>query len=289
MSKLYLIILFIIIFVFSVQQCRASSLHSKIEKGNELCKQEKYDEALNSYVDAQIEHPENPHLKYNIASTHYKMNNFEEAVKGFLDVAATAQNAQLEEKALYNTGNAMYRQGKLEEAVEYYKKALALDPDDLDAQKNLEFVREEIKKRINESKDTQKKQQEQQQQQQNDKQNQTCQNPQQQQQPGQDNQDGQQANDNQTRQAGQQQDNQTHTAQQDEKTHESRGKNQTASERASQDDKIDASDAGQAQAREMTREEAAQWLNGLQENRDTIKEGQKKQARPGAYGSGKDW
>ena len=66
----------------------------------------------------------------------------------------------LEAQALYNLGNAMYRQGKLEEAVEYYKKTLELDPEDEDARKNLEFVREEIKRRMNEAKDTQKRQQE---------------------------------------------------------------------------------------------------------------------------------
>jgi Ca-activated chloride channel family protein len=56
----------------------------------------------------------------------------------------------------------MYRQGKLAEAVEYYKKALDLDPDDEDAKHNLEFVREEIKRRLNQEKQRQQEQKEQQ-------------------------------------------------------------------------------------------------------------------------------
>ena len=132
------------------------SLYSTIEKGSTLYKDERYDEAMKTFVDAQIESPEEPTLKYNVANTHYKMKNYEEAVKNYQDIAATAQDIQLEEKSLYNTGNCMYRQGRLEEAVEYYKKALDLDPNDQDAKYNLEFVREEIKRRINQSKQREK-------------------------------------------------------------------------------------------------------------------------------------
>lgn len=137
------------------------SLYSKIEKGSALYDSKKYDEAVKSFIDAQIESPENPKLKYNVANTHYKMRNYEEAVKNYQDVAATAQDIQLEEKSIYNIGNCMYRQGRLEEAVEYYKKALELDPNDQEAKYNLEFVREEIKKRINQEKQRRENQQEQ--------------------------------------------------------------------------------------------------------------------------------
>jgi len=134
------------------------SLYSKIEKGSALYKDERYDEAMKTFVDAQIESPEEPRLKYNVANSHYKMKSYEEAIKNYQDVAATAQDIELEEKSLYNIGNCMYRQGRLEEAVEYYKKALDLDPNDQDAKYNLEFVREEIKRRINQAKQREKQQ-----------------------------------------------------------------------------------------------------------------------------------
>lgn len=134
------------------------SLYSKMEKGSTLFQDKKYDEALKSFVDAQIESPEDPNLKYNVANTHYKMKNYEEAVKNYQAVVATSQDIQLEKKSLYNIGNCRYRQGRLEEAVEYYKQALDLDPQDQDAKYNLEFVREEIKKRINQAKQREKQQ-----------------------------------------------------------------------------------------------------------------------------------
>ena len=145
-------------FLMTTDLVYGESLYSTTEKGSILYKDKKYDEALKSFVDAQIESPENPNLKYNLSNAHYKMKNYEEAVKNYQDVVATAQDIELEEESLYNIGNCRYRQGRLEEAVEYYKKTLELDPNDLDAKYNLEFTREEIKKRINQSKQREKQQ-----------------------------------------------------------------------------------------------------------------------------------
>ena len=145
-----------------------ASLYDTVKKGNRLYQDGKFDEALKTYVDGQIEHADDLALKYNIAASHYKTKNYDEAVKGYLDVAASAKDAGLQEKSLYNCGNALYQQGKLEESIEYYKKALGLNPDDQDAKHNLEFVQEELKKRKSEAKKTEQKQQQEQQQQKQD-------------------------------------------------------------------------------------------------------------------------
>ena len=266
--------------------CCAATLHDTVKKGSDLYAREKYDEALNAFVDGQIEHPEDARLKYNIASSKYMMKNYEEALRGYLDLAATARDARLEEKALFDAGNTLYRQGKLEEAIEYYKKALALAPEDKDAQQNLEFVREEIKRRMNEAKDTQKKQQEQEQ-----KKDQNCKNPLQQ--------------DNQTQSAGQQQEKKDE--QQQEKKDQQQGQEQqqgqdqqqaqeqqkqepqpaaAGEEKAPQDEKRQ---AAPDDAREMSKDEAQQWLNSVRENRDNLKEGKQRAKTQGGARSGKDW
>jgi Ca-activated chloride channel family protein len=260
----------------------AASLYEKMEKGNDLFEREMYDESLNTFVDAQIEFPEDSKLKYNIASAHYKMKNYEEAVKGYLDVAATAQDASLEEKSLYNIGNAMYRQGKLEEAVEYYKKSLELDPEDMDAKKNLEFVREEIKRRINEAKKTEQEQQNQQQEE--NKQCPTGKNQQQQDQKEQDPK-GQDQKGQEPQPEDQQQ------QQQAEKEEPNPGQGEQNQQTASGEEEKEEEPAGGApmqEARPMTEQEAEQWLNNVQENREKFqKQKQVKGKMP--YRSGKDW
>jgi len=43
------------------------------------------------------------------------------------------------------------------------------------------------------------------------------------------------------------------------------------------------------QAREMTREEAEQWLNSIKENRDKYQKNQQMKKGRDSYMSGKDW
>lgn len=117
-----------------------------------------YDQALQGFVNDQVERPEDPELALNIGNSHYKMKNYPEAEKAFGN-AALAGDPTVREQALYSLGNCAFRQGKLEDAVELYKGALDLDPDDEDAKFNLEFVRNEIRRRHEENQERQEKQQ----------------------------------------------------------------------------------------------------------------------------------
>ena len=276
MYRTALTITLIFLSVILSSQLYADSLYEKMEEGESLYGEEKYDESLSVFVDAQIEAPEDIKVKYNIASSYYKMKNYEEAVKGYLDVAATARDAQIEETALYNTGNAMYRQGKLQEAVEYFKKALKLDPEDKDAQHNLEFVREEIKKKINESKKTEEKQkqQEKKEQQQDGK----CESGQ--------NKEQEQGDIKEEEQKGKQE----QTSDKGEKEDKDQGEEKKSAVKEENKEKDDGQSEGSSgQAAEMTKDEAEQWLNSLQEDRDKFKK-QGKQKKGGSRArSGNDW
>lgn len=118
-----------------------------------------YDQALQAFVDRQVERPEDSELLLNIGSAHYKMRDYAAAEEAFVKAAMEGDDA-VRAQALYNLGNTAYRQGKLEEAVDRYRAVLDIDPDDEDAKFNLEFVRDEIRRRHEEA---QKRQQEQQQ------------------------------------------------------------------------------------------------------------------------------
>jgi Ca-activated chloride channel family protein len=126
-----------------------------------------FDQALEGFLDEQIEHPEDPIAALNVGSAHYEMRNYSEADKAFATGALSAET-QVRQKALYNLGNSAYRQGRLQDAVELYKSALELDPEDVDSKFNLEFVRDEIRRRHEEA---QKRQDQENQQQQQDQQN----------------------------------------------------------------------------------------------------------------------
>jgi len=248
----------------------ADSVYGKMKKAEESYEREAYAEALEGFLDAQVERPEDIRLKYNVGSTQYRVRGFEEAEEAFW-AAANAGDPELKQKAFYNLGNTAYRQGKLEEAVAHFKQALDLDPEDEDARFNLEFVREEIKRRLNEAQEREKKEQEEKQD------GQTCQQPQPQQ--GESQEGEQQKQDSQ--QGGQEK------AQQPEPRQPEQGQEQ----QVSQENKDPAGDRQQAEpAREMSSEEAERWLNTLDEEQ---KEMARKQVRKALGGRpripGKDW
>jgi len=129
-----------------------------VREGNKLFAEGQFDQALTRYTDAQLEEPDNPSLQYNIGTVLYKQKKYKEAVESFQKVAATANESDLKEKALYNMGNAYFRQAEsagdielLSKAVDAYTEALKLDPNDTDAKYNLEVVRRmlELKKQEN--------------------------------------------------------------------------------------------------------------------------------------------
>ncbi|MBF0207724.1 MAG: tetratricopeptide repeat protein, partial [Oligoflexia bacterium] len=153
----------------------------KAQKGASLYQGKKYEEALRNFTDAQIDAPKDEKIKYNMANTYYKMGKYEEAEKLYQSISQ-GTDVSLAEKSFYNLGNNAYRQGKLQQAVEYYQEALRLDPNDEDAKYNLEFVRNEIKRRIEENKKREEQQKNKQQDKQQDKQqqgqnNKQCPNP----------------------------------------------------------------------------------------------------------------
>ncbi|HPI73736.1 MAG TPA: tetratricopeptide repeat protein [bacterium] len=149
----------------------------KIIQGNKLYDEQKYDEALNKYRDAEVQAPESPILKFNIAAAEYKKKNYEEALKQN-QAALNQADAIAQGQAYYNTGNTLFRMNKWPECIEAYKKALELNPDDQDAKYNLEYVRKLMKDQASK----QNQQQQQQEQQQQDQQQQDQQQDQQQQQ-----------------------------------------------------------------------------------------------------------
>jgi Ca-activated chloride channel family protein len=274
------VIFLIALFIYALGDAAyCASLYDTVKKGNRLYQDGKFDEALKTYVDGQIEHADDLALKYNIAASHYKTKNYDEAVKGYLDIAASAKDAGLQEKSLYNCGNALYQQGKLEESIEYYKKALGLNPDDQDAKHNLEFVQEELKKRKSEAKKTEQKQQQEQQQQKQDENKQQQQAQQQQ---------GEKKEQEKAAQQQEQKEEQARTGEQKpEEQKQAQGQLGTADKK--EGEKQDEAQAVPQQARQMTKEEAQQLLNTVEENRGKFAKKKAQEEAAGQYRPEKDW
>ncbi|MDA0709923.1 MAG: tetratricopeptide repeat protein [bacterium] len=258
------------------------------EEGNALFEKADYAGALKHYLEAQQDAPDRPEIRFNVGDALYKQGKFDEAAKELGQVVGS-ENTGLGAKALYNLGNTYYQQEKYQEAVDAYKKSLMLQSTDRDAKVNLELALEKLQKQKEDKNQDQKKD--------SDKQDQNKEgkdkNDQEKQDQNKENQDKQDPNkENQDKQDSNKQD----------QNKEDQGKqdpNQEEKDRQNQN-KPGNSDPGEAngnetgepqspsQSGELTQEEAARILDAMKE-RDADSQKRRKVRISGRRYNGNEW
>ncbi len=117
----------------------ADQAATKNNEGNRLYQQKKFDDALKLYVDAQASRPGAPELHYNIGNVLFRKKEYDKAVEEYRRAQA-ASDPRLSQAAVFNRGNALMQQGRLQDAIQAYVQALRARPDDTDAKRNLEIA-----------------------------------------------------------------------------------------------------------------------------------------------------
>ncbi|HEY7371769.1 MAG TPA: tetratricopeptide repeat protein [Polyangia bacterium] len=133
------------------------SRNSEVEQGNAALQAGKAEDALAHYDKAAAKLPADAGLHLDRGAALYALSRFAEAGQEFLR-ATEAPDESLKAAAFRNLGNALSKQDKPKEAIEAYKRALALRPDDKAAKWNLEIAlrkqkEEEEKKKNDQNKD----------------------------------------------------------------------------------------------------------------------------------------
>ena len=134
----------------------ADQADSNIQEGLNQYQEGLFPEAEKNFAEARSNRPDDRRLDYNLGSSYYKQGKYEEALQDYTHSALDGSYPQLKKNSLYNAGNALFKMGKLKEAEKTYKNVLALDPSDMDAKFNLEFVREQLKKKKEQEKNSDK-------------------------------------------------------------------------------------------------------------------------------------
>jgi Ca-activated chloride channel homolog len=91
---------------------------------------------------------------FNAGDAAYRATNYDEALKDFT-AALASQDVKLQQKAYFNLGNVLYRQGEQEkdldgvqqqweQAVKSYQNAVTLDKNDADAAHNLDYAKKSV-------------------------------------------------------------------------------------------------------------------------------------------------
>jgi len=119
-------------------------------------------QALSAFEQAARTRPRDARGRFNLADALYKNGKFEEAATLFRSLGEDP-GSPLAAPSRFNLGNALFQKQDYRGAIQAYRDALRLSPEDLDARRNLELAlralkeQEEQKKRQQEQKDQGKK------------------------------------------------------------------------------------------------------------------------------------
>jgi Ca-activated chloride channel family protein len=140
-----------------------------LERGNRLYRAGKYEDAVAAYQKVLDSGKATPQLHYNLATALLALGRYTDAEPHF-EAALQGVEPELRQRTFYNLGNRflrdareqadVQRQGELlEGAIEAYKRALRLTPDDVDAKWNLELALRDREENEQKQQDMQQQQQ----------------------------------------------------------------------------------------------------------------------------------
>ena len=206
--RILLFVLCLLSFIPSYSQ----SERSLVRRGNRDIEKERYHDAEIKYRKALEENRLMEEAGFNLGNSLYLQDKYQEADSQYFDIASWPKHDSLKEASYYNLGNSFYKSEQYDGAVQAYKQALRINPDDEDARYNLAMAQKKLKDSEGQNGGQNQDQQNQNQQNQNQQnQNQQNQNQQNQQQ----NQDEQQGQEQQQQQQQGQQDEQQDGEQQE--------------------------------------------------------------------------
>jgi len=90
---------------------------------------------------------------FNLGDALYKQEKYEEAVNSFEDLSQKELDKEELAGSYYNLGNSLLKAGKIEESIEAYKNALRNNPGNMEAKYNLAYAQDLLREQQEQDKD----------------------------------------------------------------------------------------------------------------------------------------
>ena len=116
-----------------------------IRQGNHEYGKERFSDSEISYRRAIDKNNASADAVFNAGDALYKQNKYEEAGKQFVENVNLNENNEKKSAALYNLGNSLLMANKVQESIDAYKGSLRLDPDNTEAKYNLAYAQDLLK------------------------------------------------------------------------------------------------------------------------------------------------
>jgi len=117
-----------------------------IRQGNREYEKEKYSESEISYRRAIDKNKSSSDAVFNSGDALYRQKKFEDAGKQFIESHRMNEDKDKKSASLYNLGNSLLMADKLTESIDAYKNSLKLNPGNMEAKYNLAYAQDLLKK-----------------------------------------------------------------------------------------------------------------------------------------------
>ncbi len=127
--------------VFCLTHLHASDARNLLREGNRLFEAEQYVEAEAKYRAALEIDRDNADALFNLGNALYRQGYLDEAQRVFESLSRDFDDEKRLSDALHNLGNSFLGQQRIPESMEAYKDALRISPDQEDTRYNLAYAR----------------------------------------------------------------------------------------------------------------------------------------------------
>jgi septal ring factor EnvC (AmiA/AmiB activator) len=116
-----------------------------IRQGNGKYNDNKFSESEVSYRKALDKNKMSSDAGFNLGDALYKQNKYEDAGKQFLENSSISADNIKKSNSLYNLGNSLLNNKKIQESIDIYKNSLKLNPCNNEAKYNLAYAQDLLK------------------------------------------------------------------------------------------------------------------------------------------------
>ena len=136
----------------------AQNKKSLLRNGNKLFAESNYNEAEIQYRKSLEKDQDYFNASFNLADAIYKQERYDEASALFNSLKDNTSNKTDLANLYHNLGNSLVKEQKIEQAIEAYKNALRINPNDQETRHNLALIKQQDKQNKQEEEDNQNKQ-----------------------------------------------------------------------------------------------------------------------------------
>lgn len=147
---------------------QAQSKRSLINEGVDLYKEKKFADAEVNFKKGLEKDAASFEGNFNLGDAYYKQGRYDEALQAYKNALSLTDDKYMKARAYHNIGNSLLKSQKLKESIEAYKNSLKLNPEDLETKYNLSYaLRQQQQNKNDKNKDDKNKDQNKDNQQQN--------------------------------------------------------------------------------------------------------------------------